>query len=271
MKVHLIRLNSVVPHGVGSGPESAAIDFIYTHLLQKYEQFVYSWTNINQIGEDLKEFITRDAGNKIHVNIRYPAHHDFENKTEQEKNEIRLDFVHTALLKIAEKYKGLEIRKLELIRAEILQRNFHFEIVYKTFINKKTPILTCKIIIIPKMKEFEYYAIISNGNVDICKHRIFKGIPGYFYIDRYFCYGKWKDNEVIISGKEKIVEIHISIDDCKAAIINLTPYDNPPYFTLMRADITVEEREKAYKDWHLSLDPSHLETLKRDRESWNKI
>src|SRR5437667_12875436 len=107
MKTQL-RLNSVVPHGVGSGSESLALDLIYEFLLREFAQAIYRYISINQIGSELNEFVMKEPGNKIHVNIRYPAHEDFESKSADEKNEIRLDIVHTALLRVAEYDKKLD-------------------------------------------------------------------------------------------------------------------------------------------------------------------
>jgi len=52
------------------------------------------------------------------------------------------------------------------------------------------------------------------------------------------------------------MEILILIDKCEAVFTNLTAYDNPPYFQMMRADISPEDNEKAHKDWLHSLPPS---------------
>src|SRR5690349_2971999 len=104
MKTKPFFLNSVVPHGVGSSRETEVIELIYAFLLKKYKADIYSFS-INQIGQDLEEFILKEPGNRIHINLRYPAHPDFENKTAQERNLIRLEVIYTALLKIAEVYK----------------------------------------------------------------------------------------------------------------------------------------------------------------------
>ena len=45
MKTQL-RLNSVVPHGVGSGFESLALDLIYEFLLSEFGQNFYRWIGI---------------------------------------------------------------------------------------------------------------------------------------------------------------------------------------------------------------------------------
>jgi hypothetical protein len=114
-----IRLGSVVLHGVG-GPEAGAIDYIYIYLLQEFKQCFYSRIGINQVGDDLTEFVMKEPGNKIHVNIRYPVYEDFETKSKEEKNLIRLDVIHTSLLRVAEYDGKFDVNKLEAIKQKIL-------------------------------------------------------------------------------------------------------------------------------------------------------
>jgi hypothetical protein len=218
MKTQL-RLNSVVPHGVGSGSESLAIDLIYEFLLHEFKQDIYSYISINQVGSDLNEFVMKEAGNKVHVNIRYPVDENFETRNSDEKNKIRLDIIHTSLLRIAEADKKLDVVKLEAIRRKILENNFDFYFACKSHLNKKNPTLVGKVIV--------------------------------------------KPDELIIWGKNKEMEIHVLVDECKADLVNLTKYANPPYFTLMRADISEEERAKAYQDWHHSLPPAVASVIRQ--------
>lgn len=250
-----IRLGSVVAHGVG-GPEAAAIDLIYICLLHEFGQNIYRRIGINQIGEDLNEFVIKESGNKIHVNIRYPAYEDFEARSIQEKNEIRLDVVHAALLKVAEYDKKLDIHQLEAIRRKILDNNFHFEFVCKSYVKKNENTLI-KVVVHPEIDRFNYYAIIEEHGKIRCKIHLYSGRTATFFGEGFFFYGKWKgENEFIIGGKRKEVEIHILVDECRADFVNLTRYPNPPYFTMMRADISDEDRAKAHQDWKHSLPPA---------------
>jgi hypothetical protein len=251
-----IRLGSVVPHGVG-GPEAAAMDLTYICLLHEFGQDIYRRIGINQIGEDLNEFVMKEPGNKIHVNIRYPAYKDFESKSAEEKNKIRLDVIHAALLRVAEYDKKLNIYQLEAIRKKILDNNFSFEFVFKSHVNKKNENLVAKITVHPEMDRFNYYAIIEENEKIKCRVHLYNGRTGVFFGEEFFFYGKWKgENEFIIWGKKKEVEIRILVDECRIDLVNLTRYANPPYFTVMRADISAEEREKAYQDWQHSLPPA---------------
>jgi hypothetical protein len=251
-----VRLGSVVAHGVG-GSDAAAIDLIYIYLLHEFGQDVYRRIGINQIGSDLNEFVMKEPGDKVHVNIRYPVYEDFETKSVAEKNRIRLDVIHTALLRVAEYDNKLDVAKLEAIRKKILEKDFLFDFILKVHENRRNPSLIAKVLIHPLIDKSIYHVVIEENSKMKCKQIIFTGQPGWFYADMYFYQGKWKnDNEFIISGKEKTVETRIIVDKCAVEIINLTPYSNPPYYTLMRLDATDEERRKADEDWKHSMHPA---------------
>ena len=256
MKTQL-RLNSVVLHGVGSGPESGAIDLIYSFLFTEFEQDIYSYISINQIGNDLREFVKREPGNKIHVNIRYPAYADFEIKSVAEKNLIRLDVIHTALLRVASQYGKLEIQKLEGIKEKIINNNFSFDFVCKAYPNKKNDNLVAKIIVHPEIDRFNYILLIEENQKVKCKMSLYCGLTNLFYYADLFSIVKWKSmNELVITGKEKEVEICITVNECKITFTNLTKYKKPPFFEIMRADISEADRQKARQDWLHSIPPS---------------
>jgi hypothetical protein len=257
-------LNSVVPHGV-SGPEAGAIEVIYHFLLPKFKQNVYQCISINQIGDELNEFISREPGNKIHINIKYPAYEDFEKKSVAEKNRIRLDLVHTSLIRIAEYDNKLDKTILEEIKKEILSKDFSFDFVCKTFINRKNRSLIAKIVVRPDMFEFIHYVVIEEYGIEKCKILIYRGMTSSFYFNYFFKNGSWKsENELIISGNRNEIEIRVIIDECKVDFKNLTTYPKPPFFELMKTDITSEEREKARLDWHHSLPPGMAALLRQD-------
>jgi len=126
-----LKLNSVVDHGVGGDAEAGVFDLIYSFLLNECGQNFYSAIVVNQIGDDLNEIILRE-GKRIHINIRYPVYEDFESKQFNEKNRIRLDVIHTSLLKIAEYEKKLDPQKLETIRSKIIEQDFKFHFLFGT-------------------------------------------------------------------------------------------------------------------------------------------
>jgi hypothetical protein len=251
-----IRLGSVVEDGVG-GEECAAIDLIYAFLLHEFGQDIYRRIGINQIGDDLEEFVVKDGGNKVHVNIRYPVTQDFDNKSVDEKNNTRLEVVHEALLRVA-KFEGkLDVNKLIAIRDKILACNFLFEFVRKTFTDKKHPSLVVKLIINPLIDRFNFYAVVEEHQEFKCRTLILEGKSVLFMGDDFFCYGKWiTKNEFVFSGKKEEVQTCLNIDTCSFHFINLTSYSKPPWLTLMNMNSTDKERKQADKDWWHSLPPS---------------
>lgn len=261
-----IRLNSVGPNGVGSGPESAAIDLIYYFLLPEFGQNIYSYISINQIGDDLNEIILK-KGKDLHINLRYPTYEDFESKTTDEKNRIRLEVLHEGLLRIAAKYKELDVAKLEAIKNKIIDKNFSFEFVCKQFQNTRKKKLAAKIIVRPKPDRFDYFVSIEDGGKEICNLLIYSGLPSIHYFPDLFRYGKWMDQtKFIITGKAKSAEIHISVNDCKVEYVNLTPYEKAPYFEMMKADLTEEERLRVGEDYNHSL-PPHIAAAIRESKN----
>ena len=255
-KTNLLRLESVVPHGVG-GPGAGAISLIYTYLLQKYQQDIYSHIQINQIGQDLDELIVRKSGNGIHVNIRYPAEEKFELQNEENQNLTRLAIIHEALLRIAAFDSKLDKVRIQEIKNEILSNNFSFEFIYKEFINKIHNEWKARIVVKPEIKEFIYFVVIENEGSIKCKMKIYSGGTDLYYLSSFFEYGKWKsEKEFVLTGTKKEIELHVYIDKSEFKTINLTAYPHPPFFQLMRTDITLEEKNKAYEDWIHSLPPS---------------
>ena len=135
--------------------------------------------------------------------------------------------------------------------------NFSFEFICKSYVHKKNKNLVAKVVVHPEMDRFNYYAIIEEKGKVKCRVHIYNGRTGVFFGEEFFFYGKWRgENELIIWGKGKEVEIHILVDECRADFVNLTRYTNPPYFTVMRADVSDEDRERAQQDWQHSLPPA---------------
>lgn len=257
MKTQL-RLNSTVIHGVGSGPESGAIDLIYGFLLAEFEQNIYSFISINQIGSELEEFVSKEDGNKIYVNIRYPVFEDFETKNTNEKNLIRLDVIHTALLRVASQFGKLQIHKLEQIKEKIIKNNFRFDFECKIYRYKKNENVIAKIVVCPELDRFNYYCVVEDNQKVKCKIKLYSGLTNLFYYSDLFSSVKWKSMDVLaINGKAKEVEINIIVSKCEITFTNLTKYTKPPYFEMMRADTSEADRQKAYQDWLHSLPLSH--------------
>jgi hypothetical protein len=249
MKLHILRLGSVVPEGVG-GPEAGSIDLIYSYLLQEYNCAVYPHIHINQIGDELEELVMKMSG-KMRVNIKYPSK-GFDSKSKEEKNLIRLNVVHTALLRIAEKEKKLDVIKLEKIKERILEQHFEFDFIYKQFEDQKDQTVG-KILIHPLQDKFCFYFSVEKNGAELTRILLYEGKSTPFYIPDIFYKGKWKSrNQFIISSKNKEEELHVLIDENRVEVVNLTKYKNPPFFEMMKAG---ERSEEAYKDWLHSLPP----------------
>jgi len=249
MKLHILRLGSVVSEGVG-GPGAGSIDLIYSFLIQEYSSDFYEYIHINQIGDDLEEMIMR-VGKKIYINIKYPID-GFDSKTQKEKNLIRLDVVHTALLRIAQKEMKLETNKLEKIRARILEQDFEFDFVYKQYEDKKSKLIG-KILIHPLQDKFCFYFSAEDNSKVMHKILLYEGKCTDYYISTIFNSGKWKgSNEFIIRDKNKEMELHVFVSENRVDLVNLTKYKKPPFFEMMKAGNTNED---AYKDWLHSLPP----------------
>lgn len=249
-----LRLTSVVPHGAGTSAECTPLELIYSCLLEQYNQDIYKRVSINQIGDNLEEFVAKKQGNQIHINIRYPVYNDFETRSIFERNRIRIDLIHTALCRIAYDDKKLDEAKLTLIRNEILDKKFNFQFLIRIFENQKDKSLVAKLIVEPKFHQMNYYIVIEMDEKLKCKVHIYSGHPEVFFGEDFFKDGKWiNENELVISGKKKEVTTTIIIDKCSMSVRNLTIHDIPPLYTMSKANVTKEEKEYAYNLWKDSL------------------
>jgi len=252
MKLHILRLGSVVPDGVG-GPEAAMLDLIYSYLLQRYNCDYYGHISINQVGSDLDEFIVK-RGKRIDVNIRFPVT-EFCKLNIHEQNKIRVEVIHSALVRIAEKEKSLDIPSLLKIKKEIFDKHFEFEFTYKVYenhaINQKIEIL-----IQPGPDKFNFYVSVKDAKVPSCKMLVYEGMSNDYYIPIIFASGKWKNRDhFVIRDKRKEIELHIFLKECRYELRNLTNYPDPPFFEMMKANTPPEIRERVYKDWLHPLPP----------------
>ena len=249
------QLVSHAAPGIGL-PEGGCVSLIYAYLLQTFHCDVYRQITVNHIGDDMNELVLKKSA-YAHVNIRYAINGDFGRKDVDERNRIRLDIIHTAMLQLAAEDSRIESAKLEAIREIIIKNNFRFDIPYKSFENKKYPEWNIKVVVRPSEDVFRIYAIVENNSFKKCELLIYSGVTTDYYFDYFFSSGKWVGAQsFILSGKKKEQEIRILLDECQMELVNLTNYPNPPFFTLLRKDISAEEKEKAHKDFHHSLPPA---------------
>lgn len=263
------RLNSVTAHGV-SGPEAGAIDIIYSYLFKEFGMSVYSYISINQIADNLDEFVSVKS-KQCHINIRYSTSSDFDRKDNLGKNKVRLAVVHEALLRLADHDKKLDIEKLELIREKILKDNFNFQFVCKENVYKKDTNLVAGIVVSPHTDRFDYYIQILEKGQTICNTKIYCGRPSLIYFKDLFSIIKWNGNEEVqISGERKEAIIKLDVKSCGTEVINLTNNSFPPYFQMMRADISEHDHMVARQAWLNSLPESEQEILKNARKSYGR-
>lgn len=256
-----IRLGSVVPNGIG-GPEAGALDLIYSYLLSTKKQTFYKYITINEIDDRLKEFVRKEKAGVIHVNIRTSNHENYKKKNAAEKNEIRVEVIHEALMRIAKFDNKFNCLLLEEIREEIISNKFLFEIPIKQFKYRKDELITASIFVQPGIEKFEYFLKVEKGKEVKCKLLIYSGLTNTYYFDYFFKYCKWKGpSELNLYGSSKQVEINIQIDSCSLQLVNLSDYEKPPLFEIFRLDISEDERELAKRNWISSLSPAAREAI----------
>ena len=255
MKFDIFQLISHEAPGIGL-PEGGCVSLVYGYLLQLFHCDVYRNVIVNQIGVGMNELVLK-KGTYAHVNIQYTINGDFRRMSIDERNRIRLNIIHTAMLRLASEDSRIESSKLESIKETILENNFLFDIPYKSFENKKHPAWIIKVIVRPSEDVFRFFAILEKDSIRKCEILIYSGATTDYYFDYFFSSGKWNGElSFVLFGKKKEQEIHITLEHCKMNVVNLTSYPSPPFFTLLRRDISLEEREKAYKDFHHLLPPA---------------
>lgn len=249
----MLRLGSVVEYGFG--PNTGAISLIYSHLLEKYDVGLHQNVLVNHIGNDLQELIIRQSKQQIGINIRYQLPDNFNALEANKKNIVFTEIVHEALVRLAKDKSQIDITKLAAIRQEVLDKNFSFDILYKSYLNKQCEALAAKVIIHPELSRFNFFVSIEDGGIEKCRLLVYTGKTTDFYIADLFFYGKWKSaNEFILSGKRSEIAIHIIIDECRSIFVN-TSEDNTkaPLFELFKSDA---DKEKTLKEYIASLNPA---------------
>lgn len=261
MQLEILRLESVVPNGVG-GPGAGALGLMYTYLLQKHEITYYKFIIVNQIDEDLEEGIFKIGSRAIHVNVRYPASQEFQHMSPNERNLIRIEVIHAGLTELAKFDTRIDTNALNLIKNEILKCNFEFNIPYKEHRCKSDRSLSAEITIQPSESKFDFYAVFKRDDMEFARYQIFSGRPIVFYVDALFSNVKWKGtDQLIITGKSPDMEIHVILNENRVEYINHSKYSNAPFFEMMKRDQS--NADKAYRDWVHSLPPEIAAVLER--------
>jgi hypothetical protein len=252
-----VRLGSLLPNGLG-GPKANSISIIYSFLLQKFNQAAYRQIWINQIGGDLEETIVKSSKGEIFINIRYKP-------SEPTTSLDRLNLIHESLLRISMYEHRLDPECLHNIKRSIIDNKFLFKFICKEYgSNGKGE--KAFLIVEPNEDLFKYFIRVQSKEF-LTEQLIYLGRPEILYVPGLFGKCIWKqEGKLVLTGSEKDMEMWVDYVGKKIEIINLTKYNNPPYYQMMRADISQELRESASLDWKHSL-PPHVSALMDQREN----
>ena len=257
MKIDIFRLISVDPRGIGN-TGNGLLDFLYSYLLWQNGLGYYKYIRVNQIHQDqgIEEFVDMEEG-KVHINIIFNTDINFDALDDIEKNRIRLDIIHSGLLRLSDKDPNFSNKTLRKIRDEILQKEFNIEV---ECLIKESPYdnnLFCKILVNPLARCFDYYILLQKDDNVLCKIHFFRSNPLTYYFEVIFNKISWKtEGEVIIEGSENQMKMSLDVNNCKLDFQNLTIYPSPPLWEMANAEISEQEKRSAYQNWLDSLPPA---------------
>ncbi len=196
------------------------ISFLYSYFLIKYDMDFYPLIIVNHIGFDLKERIFYSK-EKTHINIRLDIGEDIRPKSHREKNEIFLEIIHQALMRLAREDPRMISSKLEEIRDLILKNDFTFDVDYITTPNDEDKYLVGKIILRPRMEQFDFIAQIVYQDKIKWQALVYEGGPSSYYFNDILSYGKWNGvKEFIFGGNRSEIEFHFDANNGKITLIN---------------------------------------------------
>ncbi len=252
-----VQLGSLIPDGLG-GARATSISIIYSFLLKEFKQTAYKQIWINQIGDDLEEKIIKKSKTEIFINIKYKP-----SKTSMSLD--RLNLIHESLLRIAEYEHRIDPDSLHRIRQKILDNKFVFKFICKDY-GFNTQGEKAMLLVEPNEDTFRYFIKVESKNL-VVELLIYLGRPEILYVPGLFGKCIWKkQGKLVLKGSEKDMEMWIDYVNKKIEVTNLTKYINPPYFQMMRADISQEMREAALLDWKHSL-PPHISALMDEQQN----
>lgn len=205
-----LRLTSVVSEFVDINRCSEATTLMYSSLLSEYEMSFYSYIQINHIDDQANEKILKN-GKQLFINIVYLVD-GFQLKSDAEKQLVFLLIVHEAFKRISVYDTRFDVEKLNLINDTILNGNFEFEFLYKVYKCRKG---IGKILVIPKMRKFEFYFSYERENSECCRVFFYESFPTAYYKDDLFNLSKWdKSGVFIVEGDKSDVIFTIDAENC---------------------------------------------------------
>ncbi|MFL9485564.1 hypothetical protein ACI6Q2_22475 [Chitinophagaceae bacterium LWZ2-11] len=216
MEFEIIRLGSTVNDGIG-GISVLYINFIYSYFLKKEELDFYSFISIVQIVDDLEETVSKYE-NKVGIGLHFLTEGNWNEKGMNEKNNLRLNIIHTGLLQLAEKDNRFDRSKLEHIRSTIIDSNFIIDVPYSHFTNKLNKDLTGTLIVNADEYKYDFYFKISRNGVEKCRLFIDSMAAKDFYIGNISFHfdGEWiSDNEFLLIKTDNGNEYKILANECE--------------------------------------------------------
>ena len=110
------------------------------------------------------------------------------------------------------------------------------------------------------MHSFDYSLVSTLDGIQTCKIPIYKGLTNTYYLPMFFQKAKWHgEDKIVLTGKENIVETHVALVDKVVSYVNLTKYEKPPLFELMKAGMPKQAKEKHSLNWRDSFDKKVVE------------
>ncbi|MBN9297991.1 MAG: hypothetical protein J0I41_13340 [Filimonas sp.] len=199
MKKNYFRLGSTVPGGLG-GPQTIAFDTLYAYMLSEVSQAFYRCIFIVQIDKSLDELVHfRKHDNEAHVNLIYPVDPFVDEKSEFERNVIRLDFVHMGMLRLAAMDDRIKIDKLEEVKNYLIENEFIVDVLYKKIVNKKDKTIIGRVVFNPSEKVFSFFLIIENFNKERKRYPIGEVLTTEYTEERPYYDGQWiSDQEIFL-------------------------------------------------------------------------
>lgn len=199
-------LHPAAPHEAGC-TEAGALCLMYMSLLHEYGQDHYKQISIY---EGMTESVVR-TGKHVCVKLKYDSE-----RRDVEKNRIRLEIIHAALLRVAVFENKLDLQVLDRIRQRILESEFMLEIVYRKERRKDGTV--AKIVVHPEMEWFDYYVVVEERGVESFKLWIHSGEPDVEEMAALFATMEWKNNnELVIIRQSLEAEIRVFVKERRAA------------------------------------------------------
>lgn len=209
MKIEVVRLGSLINESLDV-INMYYINYIYSYYLQKFKLSHYPFIVINHIGEDFNEGVfPRTRYTNLGINIRYPVSENIDSLSESEKNNIRLNLMHEALLKLSAYDKRFSVEKLEEIKTAVIQSDFIVDIPYRIYVNKHNANITGTVIVNPKESEYLFYFVITDNGIETTRAFLESMSIQEFYGGRTHFHGAWqKDGSFFLVNSTSGEEFH---------------------------------------------------------------